>query len=80
MMSTIANSALIERTHITTCIFFSIANTAFIFSFGLGWVWGDGWLQQLGFQDEGATTIVHIMGGLAGLVGTIIIGPRLGKY
>ena len=80
MMSTIANNAIVERVHVTTYIFFSIVTSAFIYSFGLGWVWGDGWLQELGFIDQGAASFVHVMGGLSGFVGTLLIGPRLGKY
>ena len=44
------------------------------------WVWGGGWLQQLGFHDHGGAGVVHLTSGLAGMVGTYILGPRLGMF
>ena len=54
--------------------------SGFIFPLGLAWCWCDGWLQNIGFLDYGGVSIVHVMGGLAGYVGTWMIGPRIGLY
>ena len=42
------------------------------------WVWGGGWLQELGFHDHGGSGVVHLTAGVSGLIGTVIIGPRIG--
>ena len=44
------------------------------------WVWGGGWLSELGFHDFAGSTAVHMVGGVAALVGAKILGPRIGKY
>ena len=44
------------------------------------WVWGGGWLQELGFHDHGGSGVVHMTSGLAGMIGTYILGPRLGIF
>ncbi len=44
------------------------------------WIWGSGWLQKPGFVDFAGSTVVHSVGGWAGLVGTSMLGPRIGKY
>ena len=46
----------------------------------VAWTWGEGWLFKMGFEDFAGSGIVHLTGGISGLVGTIICGPRLGKY
>ena len=80
MMATIATCSIAERTNIDTYIFFSFVTSGFIFPIGLAWCWNDGWLQNLGFIDYGGASIVHIMGGLAGFIGTYLIGPRVGLF
>ena len=79
-MSVIATGSIGERVEIDRYIFFSFLTSGFIFPLGLAWCWNDGWLQNIGFMDYGGVSIVHVMGGLAGYVGTLIIGPRLGLY
>ena len=44
------------------------------------WIWGGGWLAELGFHDFAGSTAVHMVGGVAALVGAAILGPRIGKY
>ena len=80
MMTTIATSSLAERTTTDTYLFFSLVASGFIFPIGLAWCWNDGWLQNLGFVDHGGASIVHIMGGLAGFMGTYLLGPRAGLF
>ena len=80
MMTTISMCSIAERTNTDTYIFFSFVTSGFIFPIGLAWCWGGGWLQTRGFIDYGGASIVHIMGGLAGFIGTCIIGPRVGLF
>lgn len=79
-MAAIATGAIAERTNISTYIFFSFINSGFIFPVGLAWCWSDGWLQNMGFIDIGGAGVVHIMGGVAGFIGTWLIGPRVGLF
>lgn len=80
MMAQIATCSIAERTHIENYLFFSFINSGFIFPVGLAWCWNDGWLQNLGFIDHGGASFVHTMGGLAGFIGTYLIGPREGLF
>jgi len=79
-MSVIATGSIGERVKIDIYIFFSFLTSSFIFPLGLAWCWNDGWLQNLGFIDYGGVAIVHVMGGLAGYMGTLMIGPRVGLF
>ena len=79
-MAVIATGSIAERTNISTYVFFSFLNSGLIFPVGLAWCWNDGWLQNFGFIDYGGASVVHIMGGIAGFLGTLIIGPRIGLY
>mgnify|MGYP002631036062 FL=1 len=80
MMAAIATGAIAERTHTDTYIFYSFLNSGFIFPLGLAWCWNDGWLTNLGFLDYGGASIVHLMGGMSGFIGTYLIGPRIGLF
>ena len=58
--------------------------TGFIYPVAVGWCWGGGWLgdgseEGLGFHDFAGTGLVHMIGGVSGLIGAIVIGPRHGK-
>jgi len=78
--SVIATGSIGERIEIDRYIFFSFLTSGFIFPLGLAWCWNDGWLQNLGFKDYGGVAIVHVMGGMSGLIGTYLIGPRIGLF
>ena len=79
--ATIVSGAVAGRTKFTTYITFSLIMTILIYPISGHWVWqGDGWLTDLGFIDFAGSTVVHSLGGWAGLVAAIMIGPRLGKY
>ena len=54
--------------------------SAVIYPISGHWIWGGGWLSQLGFHDFAGSTAVHMVGGVAALVGAKILGPRIGKY
>ena len=70
--ATIVSGAMAERTK------FSIS--AVVYPISGHWIWGGGWLSELGFHDFAGSTAVHMVGGVAALVGAKILGPRIGKY
>lgn len=79
-MAQIATCSIAERTNIDNYLFFSFINSGFIFPIGLAWCWNDGWLQNIGFIDYSGASFVHTMGGVAGFMGTWLIGPREGLF
>jgi Amt family ammonium transporter len=78
--ATIVSGAVAERVKYLSFIIFSFVLTLFIYPVVGHWVWGGGWLSQLGFLDFAGDTVVHSVGGWAALSGAIILGPRIGKY
>ncbi|WP_026475666.1 ammonium transporter [Alkaliflexus imshenetskii] len=78
--ATIASGAMAERTKFSTYLIFSLVITMVIYPISGHWVWGDGWLGELGFMDFAGSTVVHSVGGWAALTGAAILGPRIGKY
>ena len=80
--ATIVSGAVAERTKFSSYIVFSIAITAVIYPISGHWVWGGGWLSTLStpFHDFAGSTVVHSVGAWVGLMGAIVIGPRIGKY
>lgn len=69
-----------ERTFIDTYAFFNFLMASFTYPVAASWIWGNGWLHQLGFIDFAGSGVVHMLGGVTGLIGTIILGPRLGRF
>ena len=78
--ATIVAGAMAERTKFQTYLIYSLVVSAFIHPIVGHWVWGGGWLGEMGFLDFAGSSVIHSVGGIAGLVGTIALGPRLGKY
>ncbi len=78
--ATIVSGAMAERTKFVAYFAYSIVISALIYPVVVHWVWGGGWLANLGFIDFAGSTVVHSVGGWAGLVGAAILGPRVGKY
>jgi ammonium transporter, Amt family len=78
--ATIVSGSLAERVFCDTYIIFSFLMAAFIFPVASSWLWGHGWLYDLGFKDFAGAGMVHSLGGMGGLVGTMILGPRYGKF
>jgi Amt family ammonium transporter len=80
--ATIVSGAVAERTKFSAYIVFSIAITAVIYPISGHWVWGGGWLSTMStpFHDFAGSTVVHSVGAWVGLMGAIVIGPRIGKY
>lgn len=82
---TIASGAMAERTKFTTYLVFAAVMTAVIYPVVVHWTWGGGWIAQMSigdavYSDFAGSTIVHLTGAVAAVVGAKMIGPRLGKY
>ena len=78
--ATIVSGAIAERTKFSAYLIFSIILTAFIYPISGHWIWGGGWLSEMGFHDFAGSTVVHSVGGWVALAGAMVVGPRLGKY
>ena len=83
--ATIVSGAMAERTKFTGYLLYSVIISALIYPVFGSWAWGSlfngqGWLENLGFIDFAGSTVVHSVGGWAGLAGAIVLGPRVGKY
>ena len=78
--ATIVSGAVAERIKFKNYLIYSIFITALIYPVVGHWIWGGGWLANMGMIDFAGSTVVHSVGGWAGLAGAIILGPRIGKY
>ncbi|MGN0171903.1 MAG: ammonium transporter [Acutalibacteraceae bacterium] len=78
--ATIVSGAMAERTKFAAYCVYSAVISAVVYPISGHWIWGGGWLAQLGFHDFAGSTAVHMVGGVAALVGAKILGPRIGKY
>ncbi len=78
--ATIVSGAVAERMKFGAYVAVAVVMTAIIYPVVGAWTWGGGWIDALGFQDFAGSTIVHMTGGVAALVGAKILGPRIGKY
>ncbi|MEH6545339.1 MAG: ammonium transporter [Sneathiella sp.] len=78
--ASIVSGALAERVKLWSFLAFVVLLTAIIYPIQGSWVWGGGWLAEMGFSDYAGSTLVHSVGGWAALSGAIILGARKGKY
>ena len=78
--ATIVSGAMAERTKFGSYLVFSLVITAVIYPISGHWIWGGGWLSERGFHDFAGSTAVHSVGAWVGLMGAMIVGPRIGKY
>jgi len=78
--ATIVAGGIAERMKFKAYLAYSFLISATVYPIIGHWVWGGGWLAGLGFGDFAGSAVVHTVGGTAALVGTIIVGPRIGKY
>lgn len=78
--ATIISGAVAERFKFNTYLILSAFMTGIVYPVIGHWVWGGGWLSQTGFSDFAGSGAVHMCGGIAALVATIGVGPRIGKY
>ncbi len=78
--ATIVSGAMAERTKFSSYCIYSGVISLFVYPIEAHWIWGGGWLSSLGFHDYAGSCAIHMVGGIAALVGAIILGPRIGKY
>ena len=78
--ATIVSGAMAERIRFISYCIYSAVISLLIYPISGHWIWGGGWLAELGFHDFAGSTAVHMVGGVAALIGAIILGPRIGKY
>ncbi len=71
---------MLERTKFAVYVVFAVVFAGLIYPLVGHWIWGGGWLSVLGMQDFAGSTVVHLSGAMAALAGTLLLGPRLGKY
>jgi ammonium transporter, Amt family len=71
---------MLERTKFAVYVIFAVVFAGLIYPLVGHWIWGGGWLTELGMQDFAGSTVVHLSGAMAALAGTLLLGPRLGKY
>ncbi len=76
----IVSGAVAERINFRAYILYAILMTALIYPIAGHWVWGGGWLGELGFMDFAGSAVIHALGGFAALAAAIFIGPRKGKF
>ena len=78
--ATIVSGAMAERTKFSAYCIYSGVISLVIYPIEAQWIWGGGWLSQIGFHDYAGSCAIHMVGGIAALVGAIFLGPRIGKY
>ena len=78
--ATIVSGAMAERTKFLSYCIYSAVISALIYPIEAHWIWGGGWLAQLGFHDFAGSCAIHMVGGISALIGAKILGPRIGKF
>ena len=78
--ATIVSGSMAERTNFKAYCLYSALISMIVYPISGHWIWGGGWLANLGFHDFAGSTAVHMVGGTAACIGAQILGPRIGKY
>ena len=78
--ATIVSGSMAERTNFKAYCLYSAMISLLVYPISGHWIWGGGWLSQLGFHDFAGSTAVHMVGGVTACIGAKILGPRIGKY
>ncbi len=78
--ATIVSGAMAERTKFLSYCVYSAVISALIYPIEAHWIWGGGWLSQIGFHDFAGSCAIHMVGGISALIGAKILGARIGKY
>ena len=78
--ATIVSGAMAERTKFLSYCIYSGIISALIYPIEAHWIWGGGWLSQMGFHDFAGSCAIHMVGGISALIGAKILGPRIGKF
>ena len=80
-VATIVSGAMAERTKFSTYCIYSAVISAIVYPIEAGWVWNSaGWLAKLGYVDFAGSSVIHMVGGIASVIGAAMLGPRIGKY
>ncbi len=78
--ATIVSGAMAERTKFLSYCIYSAIISALIYPIEAHWIWGGGWLAQMGFHDFAGSCAIHMVGGTCALIGAKLLGPRIGKF
>ena len=78
--ATIVSGAMAERTKFAAYCVYSAVISLLIYPIEAHWIWGGGWLSAIGFHDYAGSCAIHMVGGIAALIGAVVLGPRIGKY
>ncbi len=78
--ATIVSGAMAGRTKFSSYCIYSAVISLFIYPIEAHWIWGGGWLSKLGFHDYAGSCAIHMVGGIAALIGASMLGERIGKY
>ncbi|MBS5111075.1 MAG: ammonium transporter [Coprobacillus cateniformis] len=78
--ATIVSGAMAERTKFLSYCIYSIIISLIVYPIEAHWIWGGGWLAQIGFHDFAGSCAIHMVGGITALIGAKILGPRIGKF
>ena len=78
--ATIVAGGMAERMNFKAYLIYSFLISAIVYPIVGHWIWGGGWLANMGFMDFAGSTVVHTVGGFAALIGARMLGPRDGKY
>ncbi|WP_443736307.1 ammonium transporter [Treponema sp.] len=78
--ATIVSGAMAERTKFLSYCIYSAVISALIYPIEAHWIWGGGWLSQIGFHDFAGSCAIHMVGGISALIGAKLLGPRIGKF
>lgn len=78
--ATIVSGAMAERTKFSSYLIYTLVISTIVYPISGHWIWGGGWLSELGFIDFAGSTAVHMVGGVSALIGAKILGARIGKY
>ena len=69
-----------ERTKFLSYCVYSAVISALIYPIEAHWIWGGGWLANIGFHDYAGSCAIHMVGGICALIGAAFLGPRIGKF
>ena len=78
--ATIVSGAMAERTKFLSYCIYSAVISAVIYPIEAHWIWGGGWLSEMGFHDFAGSAAIHMVGGISALIGAALLGPRIGKF
>ncbi len=78
--ATIVSGGVAERMQLNTYIFSTALIAIFVYPVVGHWIWGEGWLEKIGFVDFAGAAVIHFVGGSIALIGTIVLGPRIGRF